>query len=300
MFNTATEKTSNLLASANNFPRGMIKDFAKADSEATRAMFINLFDEKKDMVERVEKFQSNAEALRFKYGEGTWKQHYQNSNSISTYLWLRYPDKYYIYKYSECLAMAKALGSDFVPKKGATSRNLAGGFNLYNEICDQLHTDADLVEQFQSNLTDTCYPDTALKTLTIDVVYYTTHFFSKKTTGDTTEWFPTDYNPNISVDEWLVLLADETVFTKNSLEIMKRMKDYGGMATCTQLSIKYGETSNFYNVGSSSLAKRIADATKCPLMTTDTDNSKWWPILYVAGMRIRKQRAATYGNCVMN
>lgn len=125
------------------------------------------------------------------------------------------------------------------------------------------------------------YPDAALKTLTIDVVYYTTHFFSKTPAGDTTEWFPADYNPNISVDEWLALLADETVFTKNSLEIMKRMKDYGGMANCTQLSIKYGETSNFYNVGSSSLAKRIADVTKCPLMTTDTDNSKWWPILYV-------------------
>lgn len=281
MFNMATEKTSNLLASANNFPRGMIKDFAQADSEATRAMFINLFDETKDMVERVEKFQSDAEAIRFKYGEVTWKQHYQNSNSISTYLWLRYPDKYYIYKYSECLAMAKALGSDFVPKKGATSANLVGSFNLYNEICDQLHNDADLVGQLKSNLTNTCYSDTALKTLTIDVLYFNSHFYSKNPTGDTAEWFPADYSPNISVNEWLALLTDETVFTKNSLEIMKRMKDYGGMATCTQLSIKYGETSNFYNSGSSSLAKRVADATKCPLMITETDNSKWWPILYV-------------------
>lgn len=62
---------------------------------------------------------------------------------------------------------------------------------------------------------------------------------------------------------------------------MKRMKDYGGMATCTQLSIKYGESANFYNGGSSSLAKLVADKTKCPVLTTNNDSSKWRPILYV-------------------
>lgn len=281
MFTKATDKTYNLLASMNNFPRRMIQGFASADPEATRAMFINLFDETKDFAERVEKFQSDAEALRAKYDDGTWKQHFQNPNSISTYLWLRYPDKYYIYKYSECRAVAKELGSDFIPKKGASSVNLVGGFNLYNEICEQLAADEELVHLLQSVLTDSCYPDKALKTLTIDVGFYISRFYSKKPVEDTVEWFPKDYSPNISTETWLSLLADETVFTANSLEIMKRIKDYGGMATCKQLSIKYGESANFYNAGSSSLAKRVADATGCALMTKDTDDSKWWPILYV-------------------
>ena len=48
MFMKATDKTFNLLANMSNFPRGMIKDFATADPEFTRAMFINLFDETKD------------------------------------------------------------------------------------------------------------------------------------------------------------------------------------------------------------------------------------------------------------
>ncbi|HOF42927.1 MAG TPA: AAA family ATPase, partial [Candidatus Moranbacteria bacterium] len=63
--------------------------------------------------------------------------------------------------------------------------------------------------------------------------------------------------------------------------IMKRMKDYGGHATCTQLSSKYGEDKNFYNSGSTALARRIAMKTNCPIFETDTENSKWWPILYV-------------------
>ncbi|GLC31122.1 AAA family ATPase [Clostridium omnivorum] len=281
MFTKATDKTYNLLASMNNFPRVMIQGFASADPESTRAMFINLFDETKDFVERVEKFQSDAETVRTKYDDGTWKQHYQNPNSISTYLWLRYPDKYYIYKYSECRAVAKELGSDFVPKKGASSVNLVGGFKLYNEICEQLAVDEELVQLLQSVLTDSCYPDKELKTLAIDVGFYISRFYSKKSTDDTTEWFPKDYSPNITTEEWISLLMDETVFTTNSLEIMKRIKDYGGMATCTQLSIKYGETANFYNAGSSSLARRVAEVTRCPVMTKDTDNSEWWPILYI-------------------
>lgn len=53
------------------------------------------------------------------------------------------------------------------------------------------------------------------------------------------------------------------------------------MATCKQLSIKYGGTPNFYNVGSSCLAKRVAEKTGCPVMGNNIENSKWWPILYV-------------------
>jgi len=39
---------------------------------------------------------------------------------------------------------------------------------------------------------------------------------------------------------------------------MKQMLDYGGQVTCTQLAMKYGEDKNFYNSGSSSLARRMA------------------------------------------
>jgi len=61
---------------------------------------------------------------------------------------------------------------------------------------------------------------------------------------------------------------------------MKRMKDFGGIATCTQLSNKYGGSINFYNAGSSALAKRIAKVTGCVLFDKNNENSKWWPILY--------------------
>ena len=112
---------------------------------------------------------------------------------------------------------------------------------------------------FQSQLTDTCYPDPELKTLTIDVGFYISRYFSQKDSDAQAEgeWFPADYTPGLSVDDWVKLLGDSEVFTTGSLEIMKRMKDYGGQATCTQLAVKYGESKNFYNAGSSALARRV-------------------------------------------
>lgn len=279
MFETATEKTYNLLASSYFYPRRMILNFAQANPEITRAMFINLFDETKDLTSRVDQFQMDAENIRINYNDGTWKNHFQNTNAISTYLWLRYPDKYYIYKYSECLTVAKELQSDFLPKRNASVSCMIGGIKLYDEICEQLKKDEILISMLQSVITDTCYKDTALKTMTIDIGFFVSRFYLKKQESE--GWFPVDYDPNFTVDDWTMLLSDKDVFTVRSLEIMKRMKDYGGIATCKQLSTKYGETFNFYNRGSSSLAKRIAEKTGCPVALGEDQKQKWWPILFL-------------------
>ena len=107
MFNQATAKTENLLAAMNYFPRGTILEFCKVAPDDVRKMFRDLFDESISVVTRVENFIKESERLRTEYQpESGWKSHYQNTNSITTYLWLRYPDKYYIYKYSECKAVA--------------------------------------------------------------------------------------------------------------------------------------------------------------------------------------------------
>ena len=105
MLTRSLSKTYNLLASMNNFPAKMIEGFAKTAPEEVRAMFIALFDESNDVVSRIIEFKDKASVLLEKYGNGAG-QHYQYENAVSTYLWLRYPDKYYIYKYGEVKAVA--------------------------------------------------------------------------------------------------------------------------------------------------------------------------------------------------
>lgn len=78
--------------------------------------------------------------------------------------------------------------------------------------------------------------------------FFISRYWNKEEPGPKAdEWWPTDYTPALTVEDWLELLTDKDVFNESSLEIMKRMKDYGGKATCTQLAVKYGETKNFYN-----------------------------------------------------
>lgn len=280
MLNRSLDKTFNLLASNNNFPKGMIVGFAKSAPEEVRAMFIALFDESKDVFERLDAFKMQSSILLEKYGNGA-AQHYQYENAISTYLWLRYPDKYYIYKFGEVKTVASELESDYRFKKGAYADNIRNFLKLYDEISAALKEDTELVNLFQSQLTDTCYPDPELKTLTIDVGFYISRYYSQKDSApDTTSWYGADFDPGLSIEDWSKLLKDENVFTTGALEIMKRMKDYGGMASCTQLAVKYGETKNFYNSGSVALARRVCEATGVNPNTRDDGSTQWWTILY--------------------
>ena len=179
MLSRSLEKTYNLLASANNFPKGMMSEFAKAAPEEVRAMFIALFDESRDVFERMDEFKHQSSVLLEKYGNGA-AQHYQYENAISTYLWLRYPDKYYIYKFSEVKTVASELESDYQFRKGAYAENIRNFLNLYDEISAALKEDAELVNLLHSHLTDDCYPDPELKTLTINVGFYISRVFLQK------------------------------------------------------------------------------------------------------------------------
>lgn len=255
-------------------------------------MFLALFDESKDVVARIMAFKDQSSILLERYGNGAG-QHYQYENAVSTYLWLRYPDKYYIYKYGEIKTIADELGSDLHFKKGAYADNLRNFYALYDEICEELKKDNQLLALVKSQITDTCYPDPECRTLTIDVGFYISRYYSQKNQTKADEWFPLDYSPELTAEDWVNLLSDKEVFTVGSLEIMKRMKDYGGQAICKQLSVKYGESVNFYNAGSSALARRVAEKTGCPIMERETEKSRWWPILYI-GRNAGKDEDGSY------
>lgn len=178
MLSQSLSKTSNLLASINNFPAGMIIEFAHAAPEKVRAMYMDLFDESKDVFGRIESFKKQSNILLKKY-KSTAKQHYQHENAITTYLWLRYPDKYYVYKYSEARSVSNKLDSNYKFKKGSYTDNLKSFYDFYNEIRESLKRDSTLIDLFKSQLTDDCYPDSELRTLTFDVGFYISRNISK-------------------------------------------------------------------------------------------------------------------------
>lgn len=63
MLKKSLSATANLLASVNNFPARMIQKFAEIVPEEVRAMYIELFDESKDVYERINSFKLKSSIL---------------------------------------------------------------------------------------------------------------------------------------------------------------------------------------------------------------------------------------------
>ena len=204
MWLAATAKTSNLLVSVRNFPRSMVEEFAKADPEGTRAMFTYLFDEGIDLNARIKHFITASDTLKEKYGKNAdgsvkWANHYQNLNSISTYLWLRFPDKYYIYKVTEMRKAASLLGCDFVPKNGQDPALLLQGYEFLDEVRKGLKEDLEMKEILNSMQTPDCYGDPEFVTMTVDFDFYMSRFYASDMPNKVRYW---TYSPGEKGSMW--------------------------------------------------------------------------------------------------
>lgn len=271
MISLAFKGCVNLLRAGNYYPYKMLTTFAEAEPETVRALFQKLYDETRPFEERYKFFREGFN----RYFSPKELNHYQDLHAVSVYLTFEYPEKYYIYKYR---VMKDFVDQVSYPVENIDSMSDVRKFELHLRICNKVLSTIDegTKKISMARLDDSCYKDDAFHMLTHDIIY-----FGSKLSQSLEEWFPADYSPELSVQQWSELIADTEVFTESSLEIMKRMLDFGGIATCKQLSMKYGGTANLYNTGASYLAKRIAKKTDCPLLQGNNDNSKWWPILFV-------------------
>ena len=171
MLSRSLSKTENLLASMNNYPRRMIKQFAQRFPQDVKSLFVALYDETINLKERIDAFIAGIEQIHKKWDGKEAKNHYHTFNVVSTYLWLRYPDKYYIYKPSVVKNLFDRLGIDIklTPLK---ANAVIKTFEVYDSISDYLLKDLELKAMFEEVMTSNCYPDKLMKTATVDLGYY--------------------------------------------------------------------------------------------------------------------------------
>lgn len=285
MFKIATEKTFNLLASNHYFPKAMIGEFIKsAGTEVVREMFTILFDETKDLAERIAYFIEASDNNLTKYFGDKYASHFQNLNSISTYLWLRFPDKYYIYRYSEYKRLLEILKSTAIAETGNNPENLLRAYQVYGEVNTRLLSDTECKSLLNDCLDDSYYADPNLNTMTVDFVFFLRDHFKSldSTTLTNNDWWPSKdlYNPGLSVEDWKKILQDPEIFSKDSLALVKRFKDYGGSATCKQISEKYGDTAQHYNIICTKTCEQIIKKTNVKKMLLKDGTGNLFPILF--------------------
>lgn len=184
MFKKAVKKADNLLGSVGSYPAGQIQDFAKEFPNETRSMFKTLYDENLDLEKRLEDFKKASVELIERHNSTLtkdnnkyWKSSYQNENSISTYLWLKYPDKYYIYKFGEIVKAERFLYEKPTIKKGEGVKNFLRGKEIYDELCEVLKADDEIKKLLKDSLSDDCYADPNLRTLAIDVGFQFSRYY---------------------------------------------------------------------------------------------------------------------------
>ncbi len=174
MFKLATSKHQNLLASMNYYPVGMILQFAEVDVERTRNMFRVLYDENRDLAERINYFIEESESIR-KTHDSEWHNHYQDPRAISAYLLFRYPEKYYIYKFTELKKTVEILGDNF----SLSDRKDSGAFyakcvKYLDGLCLRLKEDEELQKILDGLISkeQNCYADPSGHVLTTDFFFY--------------------------------------------------------------------------------------------------------------------------------
>lgn len=113
----AFSDSSNLLTSRNYFPKGMLCIFAKEKEKDTQKAIDTLYNSSLDLRSRISSFMEQMESIfrrMQKEGFSDWKgrtnvQSYQDTHAISIYLSMRFPDEFYIYKWSVFKQAAKIL-----------------------------------------------------------------------------------------------------------------------------------------------------------------------------------------------
>lgn len=108
------------------------------------------------------------------------------------------------------------------------------------------------------------------------------------------EWWPSEkeYTPGMEKQDWLKLLSIPGLFTLNSLRSLAAFYDFGGEATCTQISTQYGKEAGFYRSACMQQADKIISGGYCP-SPPDSADSKKWPVLFV-GRNARPDEAGSY------
>lgn len=188
MLSKAIRLTQNLLKSGQYFPLRMLENYAKQRPEELRQLFRNLYNEENDIYQRIEEFQIGTEAINNSLFPG--KNTYQDHRAIIVYLTLRYPGRYFFYKFEMFKQFSERLEVTYRPIRG----NI-GNIGHFNSLCGivrhELSKDQELLKLHKERIVAGCYNDINLNILTQDFIYAVSRRLNQQTAVSETSNFET-------------------------------------------------------------------------------------------------------------
>jgi len=160
--------TQNLLKSGQYFPLRMLMHYSERRPEETRNLLKALYNEDEDIFERIQNFQNGIDILNHELFPG--KNSYQDHRAVIVYLALRFPERYFFYKFEMFKQFSEKLELIYRPVRGHIEN--IGHFNSQCELIRyELSLDQELLKLHNNRITPDCYYDENLNILTQDFIY---------------------------------------------------------------------------------------------------------------------------------
>ncbi len=175
MLSVSLSKTFNLMDSGNYFPRKMIVQLAEKRPEVIRHLFLDLYKEENDLIERVVNFRREIKSVN--YQDFPRKNDFQDHRAVLVYLTLKYPDTYFFYKYGMLKDFCINIEHSYIPQKGK-SANILQFLDISKVVRDVLKEDNALIKLHGNRLGKSEYFDTSSNILTQDFIYATTEYLA--------------------------------------------------------------------------------------------------------------------------
>jgi hypothetical protein len=154
----------------------MLINNSKESPEAVKGLFQNLFDEEEDLIHRVDDYLNNFSELNARNFPG--ENDFQDHRAISVYLSMRYPSRYYLYKFTMVKEFMGLIDYPYTPIAGR-NENLTQYFTLCEILNEKIQRDNSLIDLHKTRITDDEYFDGSLHLLTQDIIFAATNYFDQ-------------------------------------------------------------------------------------------------------------------------
>ena len=221
---------------------------AKDRTEEFRELLTQLFDETRDLTERVKQF--NKQSLKLYRDLESKLGHHQDERSISTYLTFRYPEKYTFYKYTYYKNYCDLLKINDRDK----NERYAHYLSLIDELIEKyIVSDTELIEQVKSYIPQ-YYDGTNHKLLAQDILY---QMLDKN--GRTSYWV---FQGNPKQFDFEVAMEQDAIETWT--------------VTAHKDKIKVGDKVILWQTGDMAGCYALAEVTSKPYERTTAPDDEYW------------------------
>lgn len=168
MLTSSIALTGNLLKSGNYYAFKMIQLYSERKPEVVRDLFKYLYNEDLDLYHRIKSFRDGIRVINNDLFSGY--NSFQDDRAIVVYLTLRYPERYFFYKYEMFKSFSTKVQLSYYPIMGRVEN--IGYFNNYCDLVKfEISQDQDLLKLHKSRITNDCYYDDNFNILTQDFIY---------------------------------------------------------------------------------------------------------------------------------